>query len=169
MRENDPRRGAALILYVMFLTVVALLIITATVNRNIMASRDLHRGFYKIQADWLAHGAVEQALAVIKSSGDNVTPVKRDFSETVAPVFVGDDPFDNKEDTSSDPRIITAIYSYQISSVGEDLLKQNETRGFLVSARCDIPYRSIKLTSIQTRICAYSEDHGWKVRPLVSK
>ncbi len=169
MRENDPRQGAAMLLSMMFLAVVALLIITATVDRNIMASRDLHRGFYKIQAEWLAHSAVEQALAVIKGSSDNVTPVKRDYSEKIASVYVGDDPLVNNDEEDSDPRIITAEYSYQISNVGENLLKQDESKGFLISARCDIPYRLTKLTSIQTRICAFSADNGWRVRPLVSK
>jgi hypothetical protein len=169
MRENDPRRGAAMLISMMFLAVVALLIITATVNRNIMASRNLHRGFYKIQADWLAHSAVEQALDVIKGSGDDVTPSKREFSEKIASVFVGEDPFDDTNEGDNDPRIITAEYSYQISNVGENLLKQDEAKGFLISARCNIPYRLTKLTSIQTRICAFSADNGWRVRPLVSK
>lgn len=157
--------GMATLPVLLALCFVFLVILTAVINQNIFFAHRVHQSLLRKQAEWLARSGIERAKLVIFDPDTRLTgPLQSQFVEPISPVYIQPDPL--LEDTSDSKRIIPARYGYHIASIEPALLKSDETKAFLVTGFCEIPYRSSSIQRTYTHYFSCKRDGKWQIQAL---
>ncbi|MGC9329672.1 MAG: hypothetical protein ACP5I1_18700, partial [Candidatus Hinthialibacter sp.] len=160
--------GMASLSAIMLFVIVSGLLIAAAVSRNLSMARDLHRDLISKQAEWLVESAFERALAALENGADPFTLEPQTFHESIAPVFLFEDPLVYDEAQSEYSRVMEAVYGFYIEPVEEEMIAPEAERSCMIKAYCRTPYRDAFMAKTESRYCFYSPEKGWRIQPVVS-
>lgn len=168
MKGKASERGMASLSAVLMFVMVSVLIVAATVSRNLYLARDLHRSLFDKQAVWLLESASERALSTLSTTEDIQSIEPQQFQERIAPVYVMSDPLIDNATNTINERSIVANYGYHIERRDDSLAPEGFEKACVVHVTCSIPFRKSKILKEASYLCLFSKKRGWEKRPLVN-
>ncbi|RJP19267.1 MAG: hypothetical protein C4527_27180 [Candidatus Omnitrophota bacterium] len=168
MKTKHAEQAFISVPVILLFTAIGLMLITSMVGRMTFLSRQTHRILLSKQAQALANGAIERALDAL-SSPDAPNPTSaQEYTENIAPIYIGDDPIGEPED---DLRVIRATYGYRCQSVEKtdyvNLPIEQIQNAFLITGYAEIPYRNTTLSSAVTKLCVLDNKNEWTLIPMI--
>ena len=168
MKTNRPQNGSVFVTMpaIIVFTVIAVLALTAVLNKATFTARQTHRILLARQAEFLANGAVERALDSLSNTGNPSATQKQTYTTQIAPIFSSADPTEEEGDEG----IINATYKFSVKQADELAHSQIPPKqirlSYLIIGQAEIPYRDSTLTHTVTRLCILTRDGGWIIMPI---
>ncbi|MBZ0255871.1 hypothetical protein K8I31_07395 [bacterium] len=165
MRRKADQKGFTFLTTVLVLSSVFVLMHTALSMRMQQKANGAHRSMVKLQTDWLASSAVEQALASLNESS-GALPLEKEYEVEFATSYIVSDPVSESE---NDSRAVKASCSYSIQSANAPLNQlgiERAEKAVLVAAKATTPFRNSSIQSEMNMLCV-KKDGRWVTMPVV--
>lgn len=165
MRRKANQDGFTFLTTVLVLSSAFVLMHMALSMRMQQKANGSHRSLVKLQTDWLASSAVEQALAWLDESG-GALPHEKDYEVEFATSYIASDPVLESED---DSRAVKASCSYTIHSANAALKPldiERAEKAVMVDAKVNTPFRNSSIQSEVNMLCV-KQNGRWVTMPVV--
>lgn len=165
MRRKTNQNGFTFLTTVSVLISVFVLMHMALSMRMQQKANGAHRSLVKLQTDWLASSAVEQALASLDESS-GALPLVKEYEVEFATSFIVSDPVSKSE---NDSRAVKAACSYVIQAASAPVQKlgiESSNKAVIVAAKVDAPFRNSSIQSEVNMLCVRQEGR-WVTMPVV--
>jgi RNA 3'-terminal phosphate cyclase len=166
MRRNDRthQRGFVSVGFTMCFVAIASGVILSLSMQTKNAATLSHLGFLRTQAETLANGAIEKAIAQLQS---NNFATEQSFTIQLYPVTV-----QAKAGQAQAEQLVPAVtaeYSYTIEeteSINPDLTQQGR-EFYKITGAVTIPFRNKIITQKLQKLCYQKTNNRWHAVPII--